>query len=389
MKTNKAIFLEKVKKNLPQLTTGQKRTFAWLCAVRALPFLSIQRSFGYWDKPVKQRYLQTVFYALDRIIWYNNSFSYAYAAQIEGKIIARTLQASSHAAHNNGASIAANVVKTIEQAIQNHAANAAANAAHVKPEFQALILQDLDAIRENKLKTLQNDTAIYGGLWQRFQEDLTAMGCGSWAKLYAEIFSRRFYFDINALKQRVNVPLEYIETEIPKHYGGKSEVTNWIINNIKIDQKLYFINESIKQEIIERGEAFMNEVSNHYTFNGSVGSVDRHDTVTDNSTHFHAATAELRDIFNDMAQALESQGEAEASAQARMCAGDCSEAVQCGTAQEAKKKGLFKRMGKFMEDLGDEKSALHRKFEGLKVLSDKTAWMITKLFFFSRQIGMG
>jgi hypothetical protein len=374
---------------LSHLATHQKRYFTWLCTVRALPFLSVKRNFGYWDESERKKYLQTIFYALDRILWYNNSFSYAYAAEIEGSIIARTLNAASRAAHDSEAAIAANVVNAVTNAIQSCAANTAGNAACVNPELRPIMLQDLDAIRENRLNTLQNDMSIYGDVWRHFQQDLTAIGCGYWAKLYAGIFKGRFYFDMKSLKRRINVPLADIA--IPKDYGGKGGIANWILNNIRIDQKLFFISGNIKQEITERGEVILNDFTNSYTFNAPVGSVDRHDAVIDNSTntanYFNAAAvSELRDVFAGIAQALTEQGELEYAGQARVCAGDLSGAAQCATPAEAKKKGFFKRTGEFLEKMGDKESALYRTVEGMINLSDKTSWLITKAVYFFRII---
>ena len=39
--------------------------FAWLCAVRALPFLSAKRNFDYWKEETKQEHLFAVFNAVD------------------------------------------------------------------------------------------------------------------------------------------------------------------------------------------------------------------------------------------------------------------------------------------------------------------------------------
>ena|GEM_PF-2307209 len=379
---NRTIFIDMVETRLSQLNTHQKRYFSWLCTVRALPYLGEKRNFDYWDEPKK--YLQTIFYALDRILWYNNSYSYAYAAQIEGGIIARTLNAASCAAADNNAPAAANVVNAVTNAIQSHAAAAAESVACVNPKLRSIILKDLDAIRSNKLKTLQNDMSIYGDLWRHFQTDLTAMDCGYWAKLYAGIFSRRFYFDVEALKRRVNVPLANIA--IPKDYGGESR---WILNNIRIDQKLFFISESINQEITERGDVILNEFTNNYTFNAPVRRVDRHDTVIDNSintsNYFNAAAvSELRDVLEEIALALTEQGETEYAEQARNCAGDLGEAVGCATAKEAKKRGFFKRTGKFLEKMGKKESALYKTVEGMVNLSEKASWLVTKAFYFFR-----
>ncbi|MCL2081774.1 MAG: hypothetical protein FWH04_00830 [Oscillospiraceae bacterium] len=354
-----------IETQLSNLTTKQKRHFSWLCCIRALPFLSVQRNFIYWDESVRQKYLQTIFYALDRLLWYNNGFSHAYAAEIEGKILVQTL----FTAADTASPISAKVVIAVANAIQGRVVSVAENLENIKPEFQQIILADLEAIRQKKLGNLNADTSVYGNLWQAVQTDLTSAGCGSWAKLYAGFFSHRFYFDKNALKQRINEPKINLKAENPTDYGEKSQISNWILNNIKIDQALFLFHD----EITERGREFMSDISNHYTFNGPVGSVGRHDTVINNQS-FHANTAELRELFNELAGKLDG----ETAQQAKRCAKDLIQAAECSNLAEARKKGLLKRTLDFIGELGDETSPVSRKVAGVKCLGGGVARLIAK-----------
>jgi len=56
-----AIIREETKEFAP----AQARHFAWLCAVRALPFLGIRMRFRYWKRNERQEHLFSIFWTLD------------------------------------------------------------------------------------------------------------------------------------------------------------------------------------------------------------------------------------------------------------------------------------------------------------------------------------
>ncbi|MCL2743762.1 MAG: hypothetical protein FWE67_07920, partial [Planctomycetaceae bacterium] len=59
-------FRDEIEKQLTGLSRKQICQFAWLCAVRALPFLSAERrGFDYWEENVRQKHLYSIFNALD------------------------------------------------------------------------------------------------------------------------------------------------------------------------------------------------------------------------------------------------------------------------------------------------------------------------------------
>ncbi|MDR2699405.1 MAG: hypothetical protein LBC12_01060 [Nitrososphaerota archaeon] len=74
--------------------------------------------------------------------------------------------------------------------------------------LEGILLDDLELIKTNRLELLNNDVNWYGKVWGSFQESLQAVGCGYWAKLYADLFANRFVVDKEALKRRLNVPKE-------------------------------------------------------------------------------------------------------------------------------------------------------------------------------------
>jgi len=63
-------------------------------------------------------------------------------------------------------------------------------------------------IKTNRLERLDNDITWYGNVWDSFQDDLSAIGCGYWAKLYADLFANKFVANEKQLERRLNVPDE-------------------------------------------------------------------------------------------------------------------------------------------------------------------------------------
>ncbi|MCL2330352.1 MAG: hypothetical protein FWC56_03520, partial [Phycisphaerae bacterium] len=75
-------FEREIKKGLQNLDRWQRVRFAWLCGVRALPFLGAKGHFEYWNSKKKgdlrQKHLLAVFRALDVAAAY--AYDAAYAA---------------------------------------------------------------------------------------------------------------------------------------------------------------------------------------------------------------------------------------------------------------------------------------------------------------------
>lgn len=272
---------ERIKK---QFSLEEQCYFAWLCAVRALPFLNSVRNFNCWEKDEIQAHLQSVFYVLDIIaahsFFYGARFTsvfasidtdatirateaYADARVTDDADAARTAadraaKAIAYAtatyeattSHNPVTQAAATVraVTTAKAAVA--AASAAANEiaySHIKDltiRFQELILDDIELIGGKKHNEFQNDASIYGDLWENFQNDLTAIGCGYWGNLYSEIFANQFQFnkeDKEALMRRINVPSEV-------RISGASSVAHYLENAEK--QGLVYIQRETRLIIL-------------------------------------------------------------------------------------------------------------------------------------------
>ena len=58
-------FKTRIKTELQDFTAKQMQFFAWLCAVRALPFLGIKRRFSFWKRSERQEHLFSLFWTLD------------------------------------------------------------------------------------------------------------------------------------------------------------------------------------------------------------------------------------------------------------------------------------------------------------------------------------
>jgi GTPase SAR1 family protein len=240
-------FKKQIKKELEKLSGEQQVYFAWVAAVRTLPFLGYQGNFNFWKKGVRGRYLYAVFNALD------------YAAIRDFTVIDRdlfvkeTTNQAARAAANSAADVAFVSAYTVSAAesIQNRyfrknstiqlftidnasvdsdAVQAAAfgTAVHATAEvanllytnskrktrfisaFQEQLVSDVQAIfREVELPV---DIAFYGVIWDNFQEALKKEGCSYWGKLYETIFRNNFQVDQEELKTRIEkVPREIKE----------------------------------------------------------------------------------------------------------------------------------------------------------------------------------
>ncbi|MDR0476206.1 MAG: hypothetical protein LBH43_21390 [Treponema sp.] len=71
-----------------------------------------------------------------------------------------------------------------------------------------IVLDDISYIERGVYEKFNNDTGLYGSIWDNFQKALNDIGCGYWGKLYENIFQNGFKVDKTALKTRWSVPQE-------------------------------------------------------------------------------------------------------------------------------------------------------------------------------------
>ncbi|MCL2709239.1 MAG: ADP-ribosylation factor-like protein [Planctomycetaceae bacterium] len=208
-------FGDEIKERLKGLSREQICQFAWLCGMRALPFLSAKRAFVYWKENKRQEHLYSIFNALDIC---------AVVADEHGKVSPPPRAAYSAAAYSAAYSAASSSAAYSAASASSAAAYASSSAAYSAASassaavraadyayadvaaFQKILYADLEAIKTNNLATLNNDTSIYGEIWQHFLDDLNAIGCGYWARLYEDLFKNKFVLDVKELKRRLSVP---------------------------------------------------------------------------------------------------------------------------------------------------------------------------------------
>jgi hypothetical protein len=226
--------IDKIKQGLKSLNNKQLCLFSWLCGLRTLPFLSVTRNFAYWPMENRQKFLYGIFYALDvstSIAFLDDFTSNAATAAYDAAIAAydaaydtaydakaaKTFKTAAKAAR--AAYDAVNVTTAAKATIKAaayaaDAVNAACDAyesyaGYIKTSaWKNLLLDDIEAIKKNKLDECNHDIGIYGELWDNFQEDLKAIGCAYWAQFYKNLFNNGFTVDKEQLERHFDVPDE-------------------------------------------------------------------------------------------------------------------------------------------------------------------------------------
>jgi len=221
-------FSDEIKERLQNLNREQINQFAWLCGVRALPFLCGMAYFAFGSKD-EQKHLYSIFNALDVCVGGGMAipmeFANAATININSATFIRATAATTAAGAAADSVRARAIAKAITYAVYTAnyvardaiakakataigaaeaAAEAAENATHYT--FVNILFADIEAIKNHNFDTLNNDTSIYGTIWQNFLEDLNAIGCGYWARLYENLFKNRFIIDKKELERRLSVP---------------------------------------------------------------------------------------------------------------------------------------------------------------------------------------
>jgi GTPase SAR1 family protein len=218
---NNSAFKNHLRTRLENLSQSQIYQFIWLCGVRALPFLSTTRNFKYWSYDNKQKYLYSTFYALDTSAQFISE-KITYPDFVRLRVVAA--QTAIYAAFATNAlnehyvdtvayavirAVAANTGNNIISCAINVADNVVSAAAKNKNiDIKNILIDDIDSIHRNRLNMLNNDTRLYGELWEHFIIDLNAINCTYWAELYQKIFDNKFRYNVEELKLRLLIPDE-------------------------------------------------------------------------------------------------------------------------------------------------------------------------------------
>jgi GTPase SAR1 family protein len=200
-------FEDQITKSLEDLNLNEKQRcqFSWLCGLRVLPFLSVQRGFTYWQESERQKYLYSIFNALDlgaQAAFIDNSkFGLnsdvaATASATDNLVVANVAYAANAANASNAAEAARNAVGAV-----NAAKNKVLN-------LEDLLNKDIITIKEKGLKVCNHDISVYGKLWDDFQEDLKSIGCAYWARFYEKLFIKGFDIDKTQLERHIGIPDE-------------------------------------------------------------------------------------------------------------------------------------------------------------------------------------
>ncbi len=198
--------------------------FAWLCAVRALPFLGEGGHFDFWrDGEARQTYLYGVLLALDAAK--RGLFSRVRTvARAATDAADAAVAAVAHMGRAAGVADAAAAAAYAACSPSFAAKDAAANAAHDALSAgvpEDLLWEDLRHILNDECALLHRDTAVYGSVWDNFQTALRDADCAYWGRLYTQIFADGFVVDKEALERRLNVPKEIRAL-------GAAEVGHWL-----------------------------------------------------------------------------------------------------------------------------------------------------------------
>ena len=225
------ITVKAIKQKLKPLNLKQQVFFAWLCGVRALPFLFVYKDFEYWQMVEFQQFLYSILYSLDASSGFyllnataeadagiraayaahaitRAAYDTAYgAAEAVARAVYAGVRAADAATHTAYATDAAAYAATNAARAARAAAVADTFTNHISTqEFENIIINDINLIKKDQLDQLNNDVGIYGNIWDNFQSGLQEIGCGYWADLYAKLFKDRFKANIDEIKLRLTVP---------------------------------------------------------------------------------------------------------------------------------------------------------------------------------------
>ncbi|MDR3001992.1 MAG: hypothetical protein LBU89_12100 [Fibromonadaceae bacterium] len=222
-------FREQILENTIGLTRDQVVFFVWLCAVRSLPFIGAFGNFNFW----RENYRVKCFYAVINAIDITVSVRYAtrdardaardasYAASAAARdardaaSYARYAASDASYAASAAASAAARDAASAAARDASYAARYAASAARYAAvrgiNLDKIIYEDLSYIKANVYDKFNNDTSLYGEVWDNFQKTLKDIGCGYWGRLYGDIFKNGFQINKEALEMRLSVPQEIKE----------------------------------------------------------------------------------------------------------------------------------------------------------------------------------
>ena len=233
-------FRANIRAEIEGLSVKQKIHFAWVCAVRAVPFLGLRKHFMYWDLSDRKKYLSLLFRALDITaslayidlnearsegnMRYKTSFARraataASAAQSGADaiddsnslrfvhdVVWATVYATKAADYATWGSWDCKIDKNLGKVNDSivWASSSSYAASFDKEVFGEIIFNDIDAIRKNQSRLHNNDIGEYKEIWHVFLSSLVESGFEKRAKFFEELFKNGFKIDEATLKANID-----------------------------------------------------------------------------------------------------------------------------------------------------------------------------------------
>lgn len=233
-------FKNSVAKELKSLTHKQLALFSWICAVRALPCLTVYEEKEYHIS-IDLNELCRTFYTLDFIYYsIDNREHYDFLYKKISEISSHVYLCDAGMYYNKCIDCTLDIlsisdvetIKILASEAADHSYAVASycssyvcktatncNKANFKMGYIQALFDDIENVKSNSL--FNPHIAVYGEIWSVFIEALNNKKCTYWAKLYEEIFGNGFILNADACYRRLNIPIEF-QTQ------GASAVSNYI-----------------------------------------------------------------------------------------------------------------------------------------------------------------
>jgi len=205
-------FQEQIREKLEGLSLEKVNLFAWLCMVRALPFLGAGGNFKYWKEDKRQKHLLSVLRAID-VVAVSATDTYAASAAIAaldayGAIVR---DSDAYGVISDVVAVAVYAIDAITDTsifiFTSAAEKASTVAEYCNVNLKPILLQDLDMLINGE-HSFNNDTSLYGEIWDNFQNALRNIGCEYWGNWYTKLFAKGFKLeneDCEEIRTRLDV----------------------------------------------------------------------------------------------------------------------------------------------------------------------------------------
>jgi len=220
-----------IEKRLQGLSRNDTVLFAWLCAVRCLPFLEWKGTFNYWPKDERQKFLLSALMAIDTVAYstYCNAQAIVNYASDDAFYATVSFEGCSDVTIFSAMNIIAMSTTYVTHGEHDihEIATKAAYSSHIN--LESVLLQDLEDIGSGK-RTFYNDLLMYGTSWDNFQTALRDLDCAYWGEWYANLFTKGLCLDEKdkaEIELRLNAPYSVVAqgaTSVAKYMSSRSTI---------------------------------------------------------------------------------------------------------------------------------------------------------------------